>query len=230
MTTFSDWRSMPDSIKVHLRELEQFIGDVDGKMLCSSVDDNSVIDEGVIDAEDAVKAVNGLMEDSMLAHDREAELGRQLQEARAEIERLQAAKKASMAIADERSFENMGLRGENEKLRAALKPFADLAQSYEDADAARATRYRDEGRMSGAYHQDSHRVAIGLGDCRAARRILEAATNIRAQTAAENPSRDDGDWDHRTAGKASFFNRVREQGTQEKPRSTTAELQKSRLE
>jgi hypothetical protein len=41
-------------------------------------------------------------------------------EAHAEIARLQDAKRAALAIADERSKENVGLR-------AALKPFADLA-------------------------------------------------------------------------------------------------------
>ena len=39
----------------------------------------------------------------------------------AEIERLQAAKRAALAIADERSKENVGLRAENVRLNAALR-------------------------------------------------------------------------------------------------------------
>lgn len=45
-------------------------------------------------------------------------------EAKAEIERLQAAKRASLAIADERSKENV-------ELRAALKPFANAAGAWD---------------------------------------------------------------------------------------------------
>ena len=43
-----------------------------------------------------------------------------MHEAADEIERLQAAKRRALAIADERSKENVELRAENERLRAAL--------------------------------------------------------------------------------------------------------------
>lgn len=43
-----------------------------------------------------------------------------LADARAEIERLQEAKRGALSVADERSKENVGLRAEIERLRAAL--------------------------------------------------------------------------------------------------------------
>ena len=46
------YRDLPDEIMAHLTALEEFIGDVDG-LLC--------IDEGTIDADDAVKAFNGIV-------------------------------------------------------------------------------------------------------------------------------------------------------------------------
>ena len=98
--------------------------------------------------------------------------GKRVPDLRAEIERLRAeladpaySRVLKTDIDDQNAYV--------ERLRAALKPFADLAKSYEDADVARAPRYRDEGRMSGAYHEDCHRVSIGLGECRAARLALE---------------------------------------------------------
>ncbi len=57
------------------------------------------------------------------------------------------------------------------RLRSALAPFAKIAADYEVADEQRAQRYRDEGRKIGP-HSDSHRVSIGLGECRAARIAL----------------------------------------------------------
>lgn len=53
MSVFVDWRDLPPEVKVHLDALEQFVGDVDGKTI--------IEDDGTIDAEDAVKAVNGLV-------------------------------------------------------------------------------------------------------------------------------------------------------------------------
>lgn len=43
-----------------------------------------------------------------------------LEESRAEIERLQAAKRGALQVADERSIQNVELRAENARLRAAL--------------------------------------------------------------------------------------------------------------
>lgn len=65
-----------------------------------------------------------------------------------EIERLQAAKRAALAIADERSKENVALRAENkalkkqvEKLRNALAPFACLSvKELRPGDTNRARR------------------------------------------------------------------------------------------
>jgi hypothetical protein len=50
MTTFSDWSTLPVNVKASLDALEQFVGDVDGKE----------IDDGTVDADDAVRAVNAL--------------------------------------------------------------------------------------------------------------------------------------------------------------------------
>jgi hypothetical protein len=50
MTTFSDWSTLPVNVKASLDALEQFVGDVDGKE----------IDDGTVDADDTVKAVNTL--------------------------------------------------------------------------------------------------------------------------------------------------------------------------
>jgi len=63
MTAFTDWRDMPPNIKAHLDALEQFVGDVDGKTLAIPTDGNTFIDDGTVDAEDAVKAVNALVEE-----------------------------------------------------------------------------------------------------------------------------------------------------------------------
>ena len=51
MNTFSDWRGLPPAVKAHFYELEDFIGGVDG---------DESIDNGTIDAADAVEAVNAI--------------------------------------------------------------------------------------------------------------------------------------------------------------------------
>jgi hypothetical protein len=61
VTTFIDWRDLPPPIKAHLDALEEFIGQVDGKTLATQTTDDKFIDDGTVDAEDAVKAVNGLV-------------------------------------------------------------------------------------------------------------------------------------------------------------------------
>lgn len=50
--TFDDFRGLPQPIQAHLVELEDFIGDLDGK--------TTVEDDGVIYAEAAVRAVNAV--------------------------------------------------------------------------------------------------------------------------------------------------------------------------
>lgn len=58
--TFLDWRDLPEPIRQHLDALEQFIGDVEGKDIGTCHDDH-FIEDGTVDASDAVKAVNGLI-------------------------------------------------------------------------------------------------------------------------------------------------------------------------
>jgi hypothetical protein len=82
------------------------------------------------------------MRNAMLAHDQwQAEIKRK----DAEIERLQEAKRRALAVADERSKENVGLRAENERLTAALRnlvnatrtgTYTQLAAAAERAQAA----------------------------------------------------------------------------------------------
>lgn len=76
--TFNDFTGLPPGTRKHVMELELFIGDLDGKTICiPEADGESFVDDGTVDADDAVKAVNALV-------------------------------------------------AENERLRAALKPFADI--------------------------------------------------------------------------------------------------------
>lgn len=60
------------------------------------------------------------------------------------------------------------LEEENAKLRAALKPFAEIARAYAESDDKMAERYKKEGRTIND-RSDGHRVSISLGDCRRAR-------------------------------------------------------------
>ena len=60
--TFISWDDLPPEVRVHFDELEDFIGDLDGKTVGTPTDDDTFIDEGTVDAEDAVKAVNGIIE------------------------------------------------------------------------------------------------------------------------------------------------------------------------
>lgn len=57
--------------------------------------------------------------------------------------------------------------------KRALKPFADIATAYARKDAERARHYRDEGCSPGPDLADSHRVSIGLGECRRALSALK---------------------------------------------------------
>lgn len=59
MTTYSD---LPAEIQKHLLELEVFIGDCDGQWTALQTSDEKVVlDNGTIDASDAVKAFNGIV-------------------------------------------------------------------------------------------------------------------------------------------------------------------------
>ena len=70
----------------------------------------------------------------------------------------------------------LSLVAEIERLRAALKPFAHVAQCYADAHAKRRAGGSDLDPWP-----DSHRVYIGLGECRAADAALR-----HEQRAAQN--------------------------------------------
>jgi hypothetical protein len=87
------------------------------------------------------------------------------QELLVEIERLDVAKRRALAIADERSRENVALR-------AALAPFAKIAADYEASDQQSQQHHRDEGRTWKS-RCDGHRVSIALGDCRRAAVALQ---------------------------------------------------------
>ncbi len=64
---------------------------------------------------------------------------------------------------------------EIERLRAALKPFADVAAAYERSHEITAQHYRDERGPDYKYPPppDSHRIDVPLGDCRKARIVVE---------------------------------------------------------
>lgn len=67
------------------------------------------------------------------------------------------------------------LSEENDRLIAALKPFAKIADDYDAADARRTQNRRDE--MGGSYvyrTEDSNRVSISMRECRSARTALSS--------------------------------------------------------
>lgn len=60
MTTFDSFKDLPQEAQRHLATLEDFVGDMDGKTICTPTDGDTFIDEGTIDAVNAVFAVNSL--------------------------------------------------------------------------------------------------------------------------------------------------------------------------
>jgi hypothetical protein len=57
--TFDAYGQLPELIRNALDELVDFIGDLDGKTICTATNGgDAFIDEGTIDASDAVKAFN----------------------------------------------------------------------------------------------------------------------------------------------------------------------------
>jgi hypothetical protein len=58
---FLDWCDLPAPIRDTLDELEDFIGDIDGKETVISTGENTFIDDGTVDASDAVNAINRLV-------------------------------------------------------------------------------------------------------------------------------------------------------------------------
>lgn len=67
-TQFVAYRGLPEEVRTHLESLEAFIGDVDGKDTVISTNGNTCIDNGTIDADDAVKAFNGIVAYLRRAH------------------------------------------------------------------------------------------------------------------------------------------------------------------
>lgn len=53
---------LPEHLRSHFVELQNFVGDIDGKTIAIPVDENTFIDDGTVDTEDAVKAINSLVE------------------------------------------------------------------------------------------------------------------------------------------------------------------------
>lgn len=72
-------------------------------------------------------------------------------EAAAEIERLQGVKRRSLAIADERALEAVKIRAENKRLRAALKPFSDIADLVEHTPRRDGERVYELPKPDGGY-------------------------------------------------------------------------------
>ncbi|HZP77504.1 MAG TPA: hypothetical protein VFB45_15275 [Pseudolabrys sp.] len=58
MSVFVDYRHLPEKTRNALVDLEIFIGEMDGKTIGTPTDSNTFIDEGTVDADDAVKAFN----------------------------------------------------------------------------------------------------------------------------------------------------------------------------
>lgn len=61
LMALADYRDLPGDTRKHLAALEEYIGDTDGKECAIQTGQDTWIDDGVIDASDAVKAFNGLV-------------------------------------------------------------------------------------------------------------------------------------------------------------------------
>ena len=62
-STFDDYSFLKPSPELFaaVADLAEFIGDMDGKMMCFESSESTVIDEGTVDAEYAVVAFNKIM-------------------------------------------------------------------------------------------------------------------------------------------------------------------------
>lgn len=60
--TFNNFNFLPPELRAHFTVLEDFVGDLDGKDLCSPTAGNAVIDEGTIFADEVVVAINAIAE------------------------------------------------------------------------------------------------------------------------------------------------------------------------
>lgn len=61
MTTFDPYDHLPNPLRFSLGVLEDFIGSLDGKTIATPTNDEGFIDDGTVDAEDAVKAFNAIV-------------------------------------------------------------------------------------------------------------------------------------------------------------------------
>ena len=61
MQTFNSYGDLPQEYVTQLLKLEDFIGDVDGKDTVLAAGEGTFVDDGTIDADDAVKAFNDLV-------------------------------------------------------------------------------------------------------------------------------------------------------------------------
>lgn len=59
--TFVRYEDLSNATKVHLDKVRDFISDVDGKTIATECGENEFIDEGTIDADDAVIAFNAIV-------------------------------------------------------------------------------------------------------------------------------------------------------------------------
>lgn len=63
MTVFERWSDLRPEVQKHFDTLEQFVNHVEGKTIATESGDGFFVDEGTIDAEDAVTAINALVAD-----------------------------------------------------------------------------------------------------------------------------------------------------------------------
>jgi hypothetical protein len=61
MQTFNSYGDLPQDYVTQLSRLEDFIGNVDGKDTVLASGEGTFVDDGTIDADDAVKAFNDLV-------------------------------------------------------------------------------------------------------------------------------------------------------------------------
>jgi hypothetical protein len=61
LVVFVRYPELPEPIRNALLEIEGFIGDMDGKTICTPTNGNRFIDEGTVDADDAVRAFNEIV-------------------------------------------------------------------------------------------------------------------------------------------------------------------------
>lgn len=61
------YQDLPEGLRKHLASLENLIGDLDGKTICTAASESTFIDEGVIVLDDHVEAFNGIVAEHRVA-------------------------------------------------------------------------------------------------------------------------------------------------------------------